>query len=194
LDEQERHNDNAIASTCRLIVRRDDRFVLTNGFFVGRNEILTCNDLYLVEAISSSYNAEWYVVPHGFSVGRECLVRKFQCQRIRTVSDRYFGDIFILRTDYESNDWLEISFGEVQSPLIPTITYYEKVGPANLKYLPIEKLERVYKGTRATLLQLPRQPSMPRRRGRLWTGRPETPLDLGHCGGPLILNGKAVGE
>jgi hypothetical protein len=60
---------------------------------------------------------------------------------------------------YESNDWLEISFGAVQSSFVPSITHHETAEPA--RFLPIEMLERTYEGKhRATLLQLPRQPNL----------------------------------
>jgi hypothetical protein len=193
LDQQDHHFAHAIASTCRLIAGYKDRFILMTGFFVGPNEILTRKDRYS-HSVPFSNSAQWYVIPHGFSVSEECLVRKFQCQLVRTFasSGRYWTDIFILRTDYESNDWLEISFGEVRDPWIPTITYYERAEPG--RFLPMEGLERLYQGkTQATLLQF-QQPIY-------WSvGRLELrdkavfSLGRGFDGAPVVWNGKAVGE
>jgi hypothetical protein len=192
LDEQDRHSDHAIASTCRLIVGRPDRFILKCGFFVGANEILTCIDPYDYD--ERILDDAWYVVPRGFSVSRECLVRKFQCQLVRTftTSGRNWTDIFILRTNYESNDWLEISFGKFRDPWIPTITYYETGEPG--RFLPMESLETLCQGkTQATLLQF-QQPIY-------WSAghlelRDKAVFSLvrGFDGAPLVRNGKAVGE
>lgn len=178
--------EHAIASTCRIIGtgRRGftkDWFTLNTGFFIGPNEILLYDYKYSLAFILE--DLEFYVVPHGDPVRKDYLVERFQCWFVRHFkSSATVNDIVILRTNYANDKWLEISFEERLPRFHHLVVVHYKQDVTRRVMGSIEELAELGKcKARVTLLSSDFRIPFDR-----------FPIKI--FGGPLIENGKAIGE
>lgn len=197
LDDHDSHMDHAIESTCRVIFGSSDQFFLKTGFFIGPNEIFTHNDSYIAHEpiLLPNERLQVYVIPHGFSISQENLVETFQCQVI--MAPLYLtNDLFqtvILHTNYESNAWLDISFGATASNYSEEIamTYYYIGAEHRHRARPIKELEKLHQGiTRAKALSLHHHHIDTEFR----FSEEDRLVGMGFCGGPWIVNGEVIGK